>query len=515
MKQQSSNADIPNYSELTSTSPLHSLSANEMEEIEWLMTILAENKQFDNQYQDSWSAELKHFTKFIGSMLLAFPSGLFMRKLIRRNKQLSFILQFPALLSVRNNIEKGSFAYDTLLFKQSAFQVLQNKSHLANLVCLAILFGDEFIDGLAITAGKQTIRTILQDEKVNCKLQYHSSINETFLYYAFDIRDILPTSTLHTINEKYGITYYEFYDHLLFLLAEMNRNLNLLKPEIRITAAQLICQVCNRCFDTYKTDIAAFKPDYHLRDLLQYLDKKDDDIVHCLLTLRAVLLEKHTTLFTSQFKGWSTMVRSMQIYDDMEDAASDSGYQMNFACYFAYRFYKKEWDWLQATSDKLQLMPTLQRNLMMCLHMPASVIACRQYAKHIIVHQLSWVQKKITGYLWKKNWLGWNNDQYKHDCSAFVAITKSPLTKIQKITLLKNSILQIKESLLSEDNLYAHLLETAFLDPALRDDFFRFIPTRTAYFLKHHFFDYPDNRKAFYTRKWLLHIDKESSTSAI
>ncbi|HVX51553.1 MAG TPA: hypothetical protein VHB48_15430, partial [Chitinophagaceae bacterium] len=81
-----------------------------------------------------------------------------MRKHIRKNKRLNYILQFKELLQVRNNIEKGSFAYDTLLFKQSAWQVFKNSSHLANLVCLAILFGDEFIDGIAQEHGKHNIR---------------------------------------------------------------------------------------------------------------------------------------------------------------------------------------------------------------------------------------------------------------------------------------------------------------------------------------------------------------------
>lgn len=483
---------------------LHTLTSREIEEKEWLLNLLEENRRIDLSFNDSWFREILHFTAFAGSMLLAFPAGLVMRKLVRRNKRLSFILQFPELLTVRNNIEKGSFAYDTLLFRQSAFRVLENKSHLANLVCLAILFGDEFIDGLAVTSGKETIRSILQDESVNCNLQYRKVSERTELFYAFDIRELLSSATLDSINEKYGITYREFYDHLLFLLDEMNLHINRLPLAIRETAAILICQVCNRCFDTYKTDIAAFRPDYHLRDLLAYLDKKDDDIVHCLLELRAVLLQKNVPVYRSRFKGWSTMVRSMQIYDDLQDVAVDYSYQMNFACYFAHGFFKKEWEWLQREADSLQHLPALQRHFLVSLFMPASVIACRQYARSIVTGQLSWVQKKITSYLWKKNWLGWGNQQLDKGNNVFATLCKQPPSLHQKAELLFNCSRGVRESFVSEDLLYAHIADTALIDPELKEHFLKFLPVRESYFIKHLYFDYPVTRKAMYARKWLL-----------
>ncbi len=492
--------------------PLHSLTPTEIEEKEWFLNLLEENRQMDVSFQNSLLQEIAHFAAFAGSMVLAFPAGMFMRNRVRTNKQLAFILQFPELLTVRSNIEKGSFAYDTLLFRQSAFQVLQNKSHLANLVCLAILFGDEFIDGLAVTAGKQTIRTILQDSSVNCNLQYRYVSECPELYYAFDIRDLLPSENLNTVNEKYGITYREFYDHLLFLLDEMNRHLKRLPAFMRTSAAQLICQVCNRCFDTYKTDIAAFRPDYHLRDLFAYLDKKDDEIIHCLLELRAVLLEKNLPVYCDQFKGWSTMVRSMQIYDDMEDAASDYSYQMNFVCYFAHRFFRKEWEWLQQEAEMLQQIPALQRHLLISLNMPGSVIACRQYARSIVVEKLSWVQKKITSYLWKKNWFGWKNQQLDHGDNLFSAISREPLSIQQKAGVLFDFTMRVKESFISEDLLYAHIADTALIDPVLKKHFLKFLPTREAYFMKHQYFDYPINRKAMYARKWLSMLHPESVT---
>jgi len=514
MKQLPLLSDIPTSATQSKLYPLHSISKQETAEIEWLISILSSNKKFDVAYSTNWSKEIKQFVSFLGTMLLAFPSGLIMRNIVRRNKRLAFILQFPELLSVRNNIEKGSFAYDTLLFRQSAFQVLQNKSHLANLVCLAILFGDEFIDGIAVTTGKSTIRNILQDQAVDCHLHFKQEGKQTILYYAFDIRQLLAPKTLATKNEKYGITYNDFYDHLLFLLAEMNRHLNMQPANIRDQTAKLICDICNRCFDTYKTDIAAFKEDYHLDELLEYLDRKDDEIVHSLLELRAVLLHKNTPTYTSLFKGWSTMVRSMQIYDDMEDVATDNDYQMNFVCFFAHRFFYKEWEWLQANATAIQSCSNMQRHLLVSVFMPASVIACKQYARHIVLSELNWVQKKITGYLWKKNWLGWGNKQYVSAENIFSnSFFSSAANLHEKIAILQQNILGAKDSFITEDLAYAHMLDTILLDEPLRKSFFSFMPKKEAYWLTHHFFDYPVSSKSIWIQKWLAYVSMKTNSN--
>jgi hypothetical protein len=77
---------------------------------------LQENDIADAAFTESIAKEIILFLRFSGAMLLAFPAGLWMRKRVRKNPRLHYILKFPALKSVRNNIEKGSFAYDTLLF---------------------------------------------------------------------------------------------------------------------------------------------------------------------------------------------------------------------------------------------------------------------------------------------------------------------------------------------------------------------------------------------------------------
>ncbi len=488
-----------------SGSVLHSLSDTEISEREWLLNIISTNDEFDLFFNQSVKKELLHFVSFVQTMVMAFFAGLWVRWAVRRNKRLNHILQFRELLQVRNNIEKGSFAYDTLLFRQPAFRILQNKSHLANLVCLAILFGDEFIDGIAVNYGKRNIVALLQNDAINHDLQYRDTENGLELFYPFDIRDLLPRHVLDATNEKYGITYHDFYNHLLFLLSEMNMNLNKLDRVTAAKSAVLICRVCNKCFDTYKMDIADFDPTYLLGHLLEYHQKKDDDIIHVLLELRAVLLKKDLASYRPKFSSWSTMVRSMQVYDDMQDVESDCNYQMNFVCYFARNYFPGEWNWLQEHTDLLHLTPGVQKHLLINLYMPGSVILSMQYAKNITTGNLKWVQKKITCYLWKKNWFGWNNPLLNNKNDPFSMLRDSNTLTIQKkLEIMQATIFAVKDSLVSNDMRYAHIIDTAFLDNQLKADLFISMNRTDRYFLKNAFFDFPLHRKAALARIWLL-----------
>lgn len=490
-------------------SSMHPVEQKEMLEREWILNLLAINAEQDLFFTPNILKELKNFAGFIFGILPAFSSGILMRKIIRRNKRLNYILQFEELQSVRSNIEKGSFAYDTVLFGLTTFQVLQNKSHLANLVCLAILFGDEFIDGIAIEFGKENIQSILNSEQIDFSLQYRVHEGRLELYYEFDIRTVLPDEILKTRNQKYGINYNDFYDHLLFLLTEMNLHLNKLSKETGVEAAVLICSVCNKCFDTYKMDIAKFDLSYGINELLDYQKKKDDDIIQVLLSLRAVLLGKNLNQYQPFFSNWSTMVRSMQIYDDMQDVSFDCNYQMNFLCYFAKNYFKKEWCWLQENLEGMKQHNGLENHLLVCLYMPASVALSMQYAKHIVQSELNWVQKKITGYLWKKNWFGWSNKTPNCDVDLFKKITgDAQLSLSNKLEILEQQILSIKDALLSEEQVYAFIVDIVFFDKELLESFFASISRKDRYFLQNGYFDFPVYKKAALVKRWLLNQKK-------
>lgn len=467
------------------------------DEITSIRMLLEENQAHDKLFNTNPTTEWYRFLQFSISMLVAFPVGLFIRKRIRQNKRLNYILQFKELLQVRNNIEKGSFAYDTLLFEQSAFQLLKNKSHLANLVCLAILFGDEFIDGLASVHGKENIQYLLKDKTVDYDLHYKKTVIGYELYYAFDICDVLPEHVLNYVNPKYKITYKAFYSHLQFLLSEMNIYLNKLSITKGEETAMLICKACNKCFDTYKSDINEFNENYTLQDLLQYQKSKDDDIIQVLLTLRAVLLDKKQLQYQKQFSSWSSMVRSMQLYDDMQDVASDCNFQMNILCYFAKNYFPSEWEWLQLHKESLYTMQGLQLHSFVLIHMPASCIMVMQYARNIAHTKLNWVQRKIQNYLWRKNWLGLNNpllDQEKFCLS--VAMDKKESSIPYKFHFIEKKLMIVDYPFISDDMKWAHVIDIALMDEQLRAYLFKKMTRKEKYLITSCYVEYPVKEKA-------------------
>lgn len=476
-------------------------------EISSVLELLQQNEQYDREFTTSFSKELVQFLQFSMYMLVAFPVGLYMRKRIRKNKRLNYILQFNELQQVRNTIEKGSFAYDTILFKQSPLGLLKNKSHLANLVCLAILFGDEFIDGIAAVHGKKNIRQLLNHTTVDYYLRCKKSQQVYELYYEFDICNVLPEEVLNATNSKYGITYRAFYGHLQFLLQEMNLYLNRLDTTRAEEAAQLICKACNKCFDTYKSDINEFEAGYSLADLVRYQKTKDDDIIQVLLTLRAVLLNKKQLQYQKQFSSWSSMVRSMQLYDDMQDVPGDCNFQMNTVCYFARNYFSNEWDWLQQHKDWLHNFKGLELHSIISLHMPASCIITMQYARNIAHGKLSWVQRKIQNYLWRKNWLGFDNRLLNEKGFCLNTImNKSDSSIPLKFHFIKKKVFASEHHLITEDMQWAHIFDIALMDEQLKAWLFKQLSFSKKYLLASCFIEFPVQQKAAWVKDVLKGI---------
>jgi hypothetical protein len=464
----------------------------------WIEEIIIANSNAGSDIDYSLRRETVRFLQFSKTMLWAYPTARIMRWHIRRNKNLQQILQFKELLPVRNNIEKGSFAYDSLLFKQSLFQLLQNKSHLANLVCLAILFGDEFIDGIADTFGKQKTAALLINTAYNFNLEFKETEESFELYYEFDICELLPHEVLNSTNAKYEISYAQFYRHLLFLLEEMNRHLSKLKKETAREAALLICKVCNLCFETYKTDVAGFHTNYTLEELLQYQKNKDDDIINILLTLRAVLLNKRQLKYQKEFGSWSSMVRCMQLYDDMEDAARDCDFQMNLCCWFARNYFPQEWNYLQKHKEYLKQLKGQQLNAAIALNMPGSCILVMQYARHITCTKLNWVQRKITNYLWRKNWLGINNTvtNYKNLFSFTAAMNRPGASVPLQLHFIQQQVNAVQHELITIEMKQAWMMDVALMDAGIRSYILKRTTKRTRYYLGSYFLENALTNKA-------------------
>jgi hypothetical protein len=467
-------------------------------ESSWIEEIILQNQQAESVTNYSLRRETGHFLQFTKTMIWAYPLAQIMRWHIRKNKNLKQILQFTALLPVRNNIEKGSFAYDSLLFKQSFFQLLQNKSHLANLVCLAILFGDEFIDGIAESFGKEKTGALLKNESYNFNLLCRESADSYELCYAFDICELLPHEVLTAVNEKYEISYAQFYKHLLFLLDEMNRHLTRLNKQTAQEAAQLICKVCNLCFDTYKTDVAGFHADYTLEELLHYQKSKDDDIINILLTLRAVLLNKRQLKYQKEFGSWSSMVRCMQLYDDMEDAARDCDFQMNLCCWFARNYFPAEWSYLQQQKEYLKQLKGLELNATIALYMPGSCMLVMQYARHLTCSKLNWVQRKIINYLWRKNWLGIDNkvnNQYR-SFSFCVLMKKQNASVPMRLHFIKQQAEAVQHELITAEMKQAWMMDVALMDAEIRSYILTHTTKRERYYLSSYFLENALKNKA-------------------
>ncbi len=465
-----------------------------------IVHMLQENVSFDARFTCKTGKELFHFFRFTASMLLAFPIGIYMRKKIRKNKRLNHIMQFKEMQQVRNNIEKGSFAYDTILFKQSPIQLFKNKSHLANLVCLAILFGDEFIDGVANAYGRENIQKVLNQSDFSYYLHYKKTGKGYELYYEFDICDVLPLQVQESINKKYGITYKAFYSHLQFLLNEMNQHLNKPGPEKAAEAAQLICKVCNRCFDTYKADINEFDEDHSLAELLQYQKNKDEDIIQILLTLRAVLLDKKQLQYQKLFSSWGSMVRSMQLYDDMQDVALDCDFQMNTLSYFAKNYFTNEWEWLQKNKIVVRELTGIKLHSTICYYMPASCIMTLQYARNITHNRLCWVQRKIQNYLWRKNWLGLNNPLLAGGDIADILNKKEKSIPL-KFHDIKKQVLKIESPFITDEMKWAFVTDIALLDQELKNYIFKKITRKEKYLLLNCYLEFPIHLKAALSKK--------------
>jgi hypothetical protein len=359
---------------------------------------------------------------------------------------------------------------------------------------LAILFGDEFIDGIAGCYGKQNVKKIMHDKNNSFYLQYRKNEHTVELFYPINICTLLPQNILDTYNDKYTITYNDFYAHLQFLLAEMNRELQDLPSLVAVEAARLITVVCNKCFDTYKVDIEAYTPDYDWNKLLQYQQSKDDEIVKTLLQLRCTLLQKKTEKYASQYESWAYMIRSMQIYDDIQDVALDKYYQMNFVGYFAKNFFIQEWNWLTDNARTITTITGIELHCLIAVNMPFSVMLCLQYNKNISHKNLSWVQLKIQSYLWRKNWMGIHNPLLPPTDAASV-----------DIMALQQKLFFYQQDLLTEQMLYAYITDVALLEERWRKILFSIAGKKESYFLKNCYTIYPDYKKAVLAKKLLAH----------
>jgi hypothetical protein len=196
------------------------------------------------------------------------------------------------------------------------------------------------------------------------------------------------------------------------------------------------------------------------------------------------------------------MVRSMQLYDDMQDVAADCNFQMNTLCYFARHYFDKEWQWLLQHKESMQKCKGLALHSSISLHMPASCIITMQYARNIAHSKLSWVQRKIQNYLWRKNWLGFDNPLLNEKGFCISAVMNKKDSSIPlKLYFIKKQVMQIESDIITSDMKWAHVIDVALMDTELRQFIFKKINKRERYFLTSCYLEYPLLQKARLAKK--------------
>jgi hypothetical protein len=369
---------------------------------------LTENAYLYNyaRNEDSFSipTELKHLFSTPIAKLFFYPLHIAKQRFATQSlffKTCKTMPHFPALWKT---IQGGSFAYNTLLLGITPLHKSASKTIIADLTCLAILFGDEFIDGISQTAGKAFVTAIIKDNKEYFYLQYRIENGKAVLYYRFDVRQVIPSAVLEKSNEKYAVSYNNFYDLLLLLLQEINNHLAKLTKEESIEIAGKITTVCNACFDTYVHDIEATPVQLgsgNITELLHFHKQKNQPIQYQLLELRCMLAKRLHVMEQPSVNGWLNIIAVMQYYDDMLDAAADDDYQDNVFLNIAMHKAAGEYDWFKANKNLLAEDKNMARTL--SVHMPCSVFECMKLIGRM-VQQMDWQQQKICNYLLRKNW---------------------------------------------------------------------------------------------------------------
>ena len=387
--------------------------------------------------------------------------------------------KLPHFNKLWNNICKGSFAYNTFLFRKPAFSKNYNNTFLADLTCLALLFGDEFIDGICTEIGKTTVRHLLKENGNKFYLNIIKKENGyPELEYSFDLHTLIPESILQAKNEKYKISYYDFYELLKDLLDLMNERVQKMKLSVAEKAAIKIKECCDLCFDTFIHDVTDTPVQLYHKGIIPptaWHEKKNRSIQLKLLELRCVLFDKKVICFESKYNGWLDIISTMQVYDDMQDCRSDEHFQDNLLLAFASGNFPEEMEWFHENKNKF--LDDKEWRMLVSMHMPCSAYLCTKFTKDRMTQNMGWVQKKICNYLWKNNWFN----------PAVSFEPKSHTKNIEKFTEILNNTFPVFKLTASETEWKSYALEIAFHDKQLRKYIFSKSGWLERYFLYFNF----------------------------
>ena len=392
---------------------------------------------------------------------------------LTRHQFFETAFSLPHFKPLWKNICKGSFAYNTFLFRKPAFSKNYNNTFLCDLTCLALLFGDEFIDGACATAGKLKVLDLLKENK------FYLQINRTHpnypeLEYSFDLYNLIPADVWQTKNEKYDITYAEFYELLKSLLGLMNERLRKMNRQMADKAANKIKEACDYCFDLFIHDVQdAPIQSYHKGTTppMGWHEKKCRTLQLKLLELRCLLMNRPINYFEKTFHGWLDIMTALQVYDDMQDCRIDDHFQDNILLALAAGNFPGEIEWFH--ENKKKGFDDKQWRMQISMNMPCASYLCIKFTKDKMVDTMSWAQKKICNYLWRNNWFN----------SSIPAKKRTRIENIKRLNELIDETFPVYQLTGSETEWKSYAFEIAFHDRELKKYIFSKATLLQKYFL--------------------------------
>lgn len=430
----------------------------------------------------SWSCELKNI--FSVKFLHLFFWHLFKKRQKCFTTTVVFKLcrRLPGFAALWSTIQKGSFAYNTLFLGIKPFYRASVNTLLADVTTLALFFGDEFIDGIRLSAGKQFVLDILNNNPQKFYMRCKLKRNRVVLEYSFDLLKLLPEYILAQVNVKYCISYRQFYFLLRYFLRDINSRLSGMPLEKAVLVAEKISDACNTCLESYVHDVRRCPEqdmDADITSLLQYHELKTRYMQRKLLDVRCCLVDRQDAMLSIQSQGWINIMSVVQIYDDMQDIVVDDGFQDNLLLCVARRHFPGEWQWFR--ENKSLLAGAEETHLLTSLNMPGSVYFCLHLASEK-VRRMNWEQQKIMHYLLKKNWF------IARECCDVAFAKTSSLAGIYRF-------IQNKMPHISPDLLKGYAVDTCFHKQKARKELFKKVSFSTAYQLRYNLLAVPDQIK--------------------
>jgi hypothetical protein len=430
----------------------------------------------------SWGAELRHLTSWKVLNIFWWPVFKFHQRWFTQSDFLLSCKKLPGFPKLWKTIQKGSFAYNTLFLGVNPLR--RPKTDLADITTLALFFGDEFIDGLCETTGKEYIKVLVEDEPEKFNLKVRTQGGRITLAYCFDLSKVLPSCVMGKMNDKYGISYLKFYEVLQHFLNLINKSLQRL-PFIKAEkTAHKIADACNTCFKSFLHDVNTPPEPGMIREVgtvLHFHESKTAYMQKKLLDLRCVLVDKEEVMNSSQAAGWMDIMRVIQIYDDIQDAVIDDGVQDNIVLSAAFHHFPAEWDWF--CTNKNLIEQEKQTPLLLSLYMPESIALCMQLASEKI-KTMNWEQQKIMHYL-----------LFKH---KYVLYTESNDKEFSGNNFLLHLYVTLRERLphLSPNSIKSFAIDNCIHLSALKNRLLKEVGFSTSYQLQYNLHSLPAETKA-------------------